>query len=1656
MQALMQNMTNLFHPENRKWGVGLTILIAIAIVGGVAYYGGYLKNLFGSAKAAASFTWDFSNTNDYALNGMTVADGYATVDPNFTALTVPGSFTQITDLWQNSPIGVKAATTNTNQIAFSPQDTNDWGLYTLPGDISVTKLVDSGTLGYVFALGYNSLGNAAGALAEASMAGLQNPQPFAFSNSDNVAAINAGISFKSFLYAGMTKKNVNQGHAIFYTPDSNPLQPSIPPSGWVDLPGIASVNTFLNFNNIRLYAGTTQTSGGQSRIWYTDNGAWTEASIVGGTAHYTAVNKLIQDSEGYIYATTNSNYVLKSVTPGIATSFVEVNLTTVIPAGVQISFASIDYNNNILLALTNGRFLRSVDYQSGFGASNLFMVNTGINMSGEPAGSVLRLRDAIQLPNGQIIWAGGWATSLIVPPNKAAGFTSSTLHLPYASFINNVGIDFYNLTTMSFTVPSIVSNAEFKYRISDVSQSGPWYYHNGTSWTQSTNLDQTNTGTEIAGNVGSFTNQITNPNQRVFYIQGIFSQLATDLKTYDVVLDAMQLDYIEPGITLVVDVPVNFVKIGTDFSFTVTARDAGNDIITDFKQPLEWKSNTINVPPTWLALNDGLLVGCTPDLSGDPSGWNSGVLTYIGCQVTAENHTTDRWILAGYFNIDLNKPIIGYDTLRAVNVETAPLDHFVVFTLPQSVFINTDFTIQAEARVSPDLGNFIKTNYNSIAEVMADGSDMDQGDDGVIVPTTIGNPANTGTWIDGMVNFDHYQISVADQYMITVRDLSVPASGSTDITVQEPDAPTITDINPNMGPNTGGTAVTVTGTNFVSGATVSFGGTAATSVTFVDSTQLDVVTPAHAAGVVDVTVTNPDGLNGVLTNGFTYFNATGIPNITNLSPDHGSPAGGTLVTITGTNLGTTLGTVQFGQTATVIFWSDTLVRVISPSGIAGVGVQVSVTHADGQSSNWLPYTYGNNASTTVRYYSPNFLVTELKSLDSIAILAEDYPTDSNTGTVTVALGLFDATGAAVFAGDDAGYFIMTGVNQYDLDKLINITADPTFANARMIRFRIDMYTPDSGLTTNQPWVESISLNYTLVNGVIGTITFADTETAPYEKGLPNDTNTPISYNLVATSNLTSGDPTFSNMVIGIDWVDQPPVGLYAWVEVIPGYVNNTITEFGPGTTTQFKVFFLTGVGINLLDGSYRFQITGRLVSNSAITLTPSPEGTILTGPVVAMPSFTLNVVPIDKQKVVVQGDTVSFSVEVTGAGGFGGDVTLSTNVETQFSTGRITSPTFVPLAVTIPAGSTTPVPATLNFQTTTSGLPTDLENWVSFSISGVSGTLQDSDTAELYILSQPIPDGEFVLVVTDPASKNAQPNTDIVYGIEVVYHPNFLSSNTITLSTPDLATQFTGVTGQFNPPTLTGGATSAQLTLTVGINPTPLDTATSFIIRGTADIVPVVVVDAAPTPTLTINSIISDVVTLNLIMPVSDLLMAAPEICDGTNADVCDDWLNGFSTHLYPSDATNQNDTRAIRLSNAPNIVVTPDVNNVYPAGSTNQAQLNGVVTITKASLTDAVEYIIYTRSGRHVWTRADLTWTYDAGAVNQDVNVAFTTVFEVGDVDALHNNRVNVGDVITTANAASTAFNSLFDFDNNNRVNIGDVIQAANQSPKQGDPFFS
>jgi len=201
--------------------------------------------------------------------------------------------------------------------------------------------------------------------------------------------------------------------------------------------------------------------------------------------------------------------------------------------------------------------------------------------------------------------------------------------------------------------------------------------------------------------------------------------------------------------------------------------------------------------------------------------------------------------------------------------------------------------------------------------------------------------------------------------------------------------PIVGSVSPASGPTAGGTSVSISGTGFASGATVSFGGTAATSVTVVGSTSINATTPAHASGSVNVVVTNPGGESGTKTNGYLYVAPIPPPVVSGVSPTSGTTAGGTSITISGSQFSTGA-TVSIGGSAAtnVTVVNSTSITATTPAHAAGT-VSVTVTNPDGQSGTL------SNAFT---YNSP--------PAGETILLADDFNDSSINTTKWVANNLF--------------------------------------------------------------------------------------------------------------------------------------------------------------------------------------------------------------------------------------------------------------------------------------------------------------------------------------------------------------------------------------------------------------------------------------------------------------------------------------------------------------------------------------------------------------------------------------------------------------------------------------------------------------------------
>jgi plastocyanin len=90
-------------------------------------------------------------------------------------------------------------------------------------------------------------------------------------------------------------------------------------------------------------------------------------------------------------------------------------------------------------------------------------------------------------------------------------------------------------------------------------------------------------------------------------------------------------------------------------------------------------------------------------------------------------------------------------------------------------------------------------------------------------------------------------------------------------------APSISGLTPSSGPIAGGTVVVISGANFQNDAVVKFGSVNAVSTIFQSASRLTAFAPAHPAGQVVVTVTNPDGQSASSPAPFTFVDPNPKP-----------------------------------------------------------------------------------------------------------------------------------------------------------------------------------------------------------------------------------------------------------------------------------------------------------------------------------------------------------------------------------------------------------------------------------------------------------------------------------------------------------------------------------------------------------------------------------------------------------------------------------------------------------------------------------------------------------------------------------------------------------------------------------------------------------
>ena len=265
--------------------------------------------------------------------------------------------------------------------------------------------------------------------------------------------------------------------------------------------------------------------------------------------------------------------------------------------------------------------------------------------------------------------------------------------------------------------------------------------------------------------------------------------------------------------------------------------------------------------------------------------------------------------------------------------------------------------------------------------------------------------------------------------------LPVGTVGPTDVTITLPDGrqsrlaaafeyfnpasnappPTLSSVAPNAGPNTGGTTVELTGSNFAASVRVFFGATEAALPTVVDSTRAVAVTPLSLAGPTDVTLINPDGKSATLSLGFAYYpsGAAGAPPSAQFAtPRTGSTLAPTAVVVTGT--GFQAGALVFfgGVPATGISLQSNGSLALTVAPQSSSTVDITVTNPDGQSTTLSQGFTFSPPTPHLLAVSPGF--APLRGGTSVVVTGSGFlPTDTIQ---------FDTSNAGVKVLDDTALF----------------------------------------------------------------------------------------------------------------------------------------------------------------------------------------------------------------------------------------------------------------------------------------------------------------------------------------------------------------------------------------------------------------------------------------------------------------------------------------------------------------------------------------------------------------------------------------------------------------------------------------------------------
>lgn len=158
-------------------------------------------------------------------------------------------------------------------------------------------------------------------------------------------------------------------------------------------------------------------------------------------------------------------------------------------------------------------------------------------------------------------------------------------------------------------------------------------------------------------------------------------------------------------------------------------------------------------------------------------------------------------------------------------------------------------------------------------------------------------------------------------------------------------APQISAISPDHGPASGGIQVSISGSHFLEGLSITFGRVPATDITIISATEIQCISPAHQAGTLDISVTNKDRQSATCQD---CYQVDPPPAVTQMEPCPAYPD--TRVTIRGENFSEQSEITFDGIPGTDIeFISSSEINCKTPAQAEGMPRELVIRNPDGQS-----------------------------------------------------------------------------------------------------------------------------------------------------------------------------------------------------------------------------------------------------------------------------------------------------------------------------------------------------------------------------------------------------------------------------------------------------------------------------------------------------------------------------------------------------------------------------------------------------------------------------------------------------------------------------------------------------------------------------------